>query len=54
VLDGASETFVHHLGDRGLHARAAIAVPQLPRDAAVELVATFALDDPNPTKGEHR
>jgi enamine deaminase RidA (YjgF/YER057c/UK114 family) len=54
VLDGASETFVHHLGDRGLHARAAFAVPQLPRDAAIELVATFALDDPNPTKGEHR
>jgi enamine deaminase RidA (YjgF/YER057c/UK114 family) len=53
VLDGASETFVHHLGERGLHARTAFAVPQLPRDAAIELVATFALDDSHPTKGEH-
>ena len=44
VLDGASDTFVHHLGDRGLHTRGAFPVPQLPRNAAVELMVTFAID----------
>jgi enamine deaminase RidA (YjgF/YER057c/UK114 family) len=38
VLDGASELLVAVLGDRGRHARTAFAVPQLPADAAVELV----------------
>jgi enamine deaminase RidA (YjgF/YER057c/UK114 family) len=44
VLDGASETFVRVLGDRGSHARSAVAVTHLPRDAALELVLTFSLD----------
>jgi enamine deaminase RidA (YjgF/YER057c/UK114 family) len=38
VLDGASELFARVLGDRAGHARTAFAVPQLPADAAVELV----------------
>ena len=44
VLDGASDTFVHHLGERGLHARGAFAVEQLPRNAPVELMVTFTID----------
>lgn len=44
VLDGASEAFVALLGDRGLHARTAFAVPRLPSDAPVELVLTFFID----------
>lgn len=42
VLDGASEAFRRVLGERGRHARAAVAVPRLPFDAPVELVVTFA------------
>lgn len=45
VLDGASEVFVALLGERGGHARTVFAVPQLPQDAPVELVVTFALAD---------
>lgn len=46
VLDGASKTFLRLLGDRGHHARAAIAVPQLPLYSPVELVVTFAVAVP--------
>lgn len=45
VLDGASAVFVDVLGERGAHARAVVAVPQLPQDAPVELVVTFAVAD---------
>lgn len=51
VLDGASDTFVHHLGERGFHARGAFSVGQLPRNAAVELMVTFAIDSQLRTKG---
>lgn len=44
VLDAASRLFVETLGqDQGRHARTAFAVPHLPLDAPVELVATFAV-----------
>jgi enamine deaminase RidA (YjgF/YER057c/UK114 family) len=45
VVDGASELFLAALGpDAGAHARALFGVERLPRDYALELVATFALD----------
>jgi enamine deaminase RidA (YjgF/YER057c/UK114 family) len=44
VLDGASEVFVVALGERGQHARTALAVPRLPLDNSVKLVVTFAYD----------
>jgi enamine deaminase RidA (YjgF/YER057c/UK114 family) len=40
VLDQASNLFTAVLGDRGVHARSALAVPQLPLNASVELVVT--------------
>lgn len=40
VLDGASDVFVHVLGDRGRHARAAIGVAELDLDFPVETVLT--------------
>jgi enamine deaminase RidA (YjgF/YER057c/UK114 family) len=40
VLDYASSLFTAVLGDRGIHARSALAVPQLPLNASVELVVT--------------
>lgn len=45
VLDGASDLFVGVLGERGTHARTAFAVPQLPLNATVELVVTFAVEE---------
>jgi enamine deaminase RidA (YjgF/YER057c/UK114 family) len=45
ILDGASAVFIDVLGNRGAHARAAFAVPQLPHDAPIELLVTFALLD---------
>jgi enamine deaminase RidA (YjgF/YER057c/UK114 family) len=46
ILDAASETFVEFFGpERGAHARSAISCPGLPRDAAIELVVTFAVAD---------
>lgn len=44
VLDGASEVFVHALGERGRHARTAFAPGRLPRDNSIELVVTFAYE----------
>jgi hypothetical protein len=44
VGDGASEVFVVALGDRGKHARTALAVPRLPRNNSVSLTVTFAYD----------
>jgi len=37
VIDGASNLLVKVLGDRGKHARAAVAVAGLPRDSTVEI-----------------
>lgn len=43
ILDRASRLFVDVLGKRGAHARAAFSVEQLPLNASVELVVTFAV-----------
>ena len=45
VLDAASACFLEVLGERGSHARAAVAVPLLPLNAPIELVVSFARDD---------
>jgi enamine deaminase RidA (YjgF/YER057c/UK114 family) len=37
VINGASDLFVKVLGERGRHARAAVAVAGLPKNAAVEI-----------------
>ena len=37
VINGASDLFVKIFGDRGRHARAAVAVAGLPKNAAVEI-----------------
>ena len=37
VLNGASDLFYEVFGDRGLHARVAVGVPELPLDAPVEI-----------------
>jgi len=44
VVNGASNLIADVLGDAGRHARAAVGVPSLPRDAAVEVEALFAVD----------
>jgi len=41
VINGASDTLVEILGDRGRHTRAAVAVTGLPKDTTVELQAVF-------------
>lgn len=41
VLNGASDTMVEILGDRGRHTRAAVAVSGLPLDSTVEIQAVF-------------
>lgn len=43
VMDGASDLMVAALGDRGRHTRVAVGSASLPRDAAVEIDATFAV-----------
>ena len=40
VINGASDLFVEIFGDKGRHARTAIGVPALPRNALVELQMT--------------
>ena len=45
VANGASDLMVEVFGDAGRHARAAVGVPVLPLDAAVEVDAIFALRD---------
>lgn len=42
VLDAASDLLVQIFGDAGRHARAAIGVAELPRNAAVEIEMTVA------------
>jgi enamine deaminase RidA (YjgF/YER057c/UK114 family) len=41
VANGASELFMQVLGDAGKHARAAVGVNTLPRDASVEVEVIF-------------
>ncbi|MGA2052765.1 MAG: RidA family protein, partial [Opitutales bacterium] len=43
VINGASDLLVKVLGERGRHARAAVAVAGLPRNAAVEIQCVVAL-----------
>lgn len=44
VVNGASDLIAGILGAAGKHARAAVGVPSLPLDAAVEVDALFAID----------
>ncbi|MEX2534759.1 MAG: RidA family protein [Trueperaceae bacterium] len=43
VIDGASELLVEIFGERGRHARAAVGVSSLPRNAPVEIAFIFRL-----------
>lgn len=43
VVNGASELIGEILGDRGVHARAAVGVAALPMNAAVEVEGLFAI-----------
>ena len=43
VINGASEFIGAILGDKGVHARAAVGVSALPMNASVEVEATFAI-----------
>ncbi|MBC8010256.1 MAG: RidA family protein [Burkholderiales bacterium] len=43
VINGASDLFVQLYGDAGRHARAAIAVAGLPKNATVEIQVTVAI-----------
>jgi enamine deaminase RidA (YjgF/YER057c/UK114 family) len=45
VINGASDLMVKVLSDRGRHARSAVGVASLPRDAAVEIEAIFSITD---------
>lgn len=45
VLDAASDLLVEVFGEKGRHARAAVGVAELPRDAAVEIEMTVAYRD---------
>ena len=45
VLNGASDLFNEVFGDRGQHTRSALAVPEMPLDAAVQLSVTVEVAD---------
>lgn len=45
VLNGASDLLVHIFGDRGRHARAAVAVSGLPKDSTVEIQMILEVAD---------
>lgn len=45
VINGASDLFVEILGDAGKHARAAVSVAGLPRNATVEIQVTAEMKD---------
>jgi len=45
VINGASELLVKLFGERGRHARAAVGVPSLPRDATVEVEMILRVRD---------
>lgn len=44
VINGASDFIGEALGDKGIHARAAVGVASLPLNAAVEIDAMFAIE----------
>jgi enamine deaminase RidA (YjgF/YER057c/UK114 family) len=44
VINGASDLFFEVFGDRGKHARAAVGVPVLPLDSAVEVEAIIEIE----------
>lgn len=44
VANGASDLFVNIFGDAGKHARSAVGVSQLPRNAAVEVEAVVEIE----------
>jgi enamine deaminase RidA (YjgF/YER057c/UK114 family) len=44
VMNGASDLIGAILGEAGRHARAAVGVPSLPRNGAVEVEALFAVE----------
>jgi enamine deaminase RidA (YjgF/YER057c/UK114 family) len=54
VIDAASEVLVKLFGQAGQHARSAIGVAELPRDAAVEVEFIFALKRCNPPMTQQR
>lgn len=41
VMDGASELFLHVLGNRGEHARTSVGVPALPQRVPVEIASVW-------------
>ncbi|MDT4904030.1 MAG: hypothetical protein QOH52_2046 [Pseudonocardiales bacterium] len=43
VIDAASKVFLQYLGERGRHARSAVGVASLPRNAPVEIEVTVAI-----------
>ena len=43
VINGASDVFAKAFGDAGVHARSAVGVASLPRNAAVEVEAIFEI-----------
>ena len=45
MIDGASQLLVKLFGEKGKHARSAIGVSELPRNAAVEIDFIFSLKD---------
>mgnify|MGYP003306820866 CR=1 FL=1 len=45
VIDGASQLLVKLFGEKGKHARSAIGVSELPRNATVEIDFIFSLKD---------
>ena len=44
IIDAASAVFLERLGERGRHARTALGVAALPRNAPVEIDVTLAVD----------
>ncbi|MCW2598425.1 MAG: hypothetical protein JWM02_254 [Frankiales bacterium] len=44
IMDAASAVFLERLGERGQHARTAIGVAALPRQAPIEIDVTLAVD----------
>jgi enamine deaminase RidA (YjgF/YER057c/UK114 family) len=44
IMDAASAVFLEWLGERGRHARTALGVAALPRNAPVEIDVTLAVD----------
>ena len=47
VLDHASRLFTAALGEKGIHARSALATPWLPLNASIELVVTASVTSPS-------